>query len=64
MFTTLLNYEAHSEESSDVKKELKELRQMMEQMEQKIENLEERNRVLEQQANDQQEPAKEETIVV
>lgn len=64
IFTTLLSFEARSDESSDVKSELKELRQMMEQMQQKIENLEERNRVLEQQAKDKKEPARQETIVV
>ncbi len=64
MFTTLLNYEAHSDESSDVKNELKELRQMMEQMQYKIDNLEQRNRVLEQQTNDKEIPVKQKTIVV
>lgn len=64
VFTTLLNSEARSDESSDVKSELKELRQMMEQMQNKIDNLEERNRALEQQANDKEVPVKQETIIV
>jgi len=64
MFTSLLSFEARSDESSDVKNELKELRQMMEQMQKKIETLEDRNRALEQQAKDKEVPVKQETIVV
>lgn len=64
VFTTLLSVEARSDESSDVKNELKELRQMMEQMQDKIDNLEQRNSVLEQQANDKVAPVKQKTIIV
>lgn len=64
VFTTFLSFEARSDESSDVKNELKELRQMMEQMQDKIDNLEQRNSVLEQQANDKEAPVKQKTIIV
>ena len=67
IFSAPLNHESFGDENSDVKKELKELRKMMEQMQNRIDNLEERNRALEQQANERnekEETIKEETIVV
>jgi len=64
IFSVSPNYEAHSDESNDVKNELKELRKMMEQMQKKIDKLEEKNRVLEHQAKQKEQPSKQETIMV
>jgi len=64
IFSASINPDALSDESSDVKKELQELKQMMKQMQNRIGDLEERNKVLEQQAKENEQPVEQKTIVV